>query len=277
MINLNSVSAQLYFTTARLSARLDNGVSIGTGFFINFKIDEKRFLPCLITNWHVVKDSTTVEFKVHESIKKDEKITEPSISCFSVTIHNSNTLFVQHPAGVDLCAIPFEPIRLAAQQQGKGIFYRQLDESMLPSQKALESLLGMEEVVMVGYPKGLCDEANNLPVLRRGVTASHPAINFDGKNWGAVDIGFFQGSSGSPIIVCNEGVYASGKEIKVGSRTLLLGVLFGGPVYQADGTIKIGPNQALATQTQMPFHIGYYIKASEVLVLKDAVLKKFGK
>lgn len=32
----------------------------------------------------------------------------------------------------------------------------------------------MEDVVMIGYPIGLSDTYNHKPIIRRGITASHP-------------------------------------------------------------------------------------------------------
>ena len=48
--------------------------------------------------------------------------------------------------------------------------YRGLNESELSA---------VEEILMIGYPNGLWDAVNNYPLIRRGVTASHPAVDFD--------------------------------------------------------------------------------------------------
>jgi hypothetical protein len=48
---------------------------------------------------------------------------------------------------------------------------------------------------MVGYPNGLWDTANNFPLIRRGVTATHIKNNYNGKSEFVIDIACYGGSS----------------------------------------------------------------------------------
>jgi len=57
---------------------------------------------------------------------------------------------------------------------------------------------------MIGYPNGLWDHVNNLPLIRRGITASHPGVDYqiEGQNGPGVtviDMACFPDSSGSPV------------------------------------------------------------------------------
>lgn len=63
-----------------------------------------------------------------------------------------------------------------------------LVENLIADGDSLSTLTALEEVTMVGYPRGISDEAHGLPVFRRGYTASHPAIDFDGEPIGLLDI-----------------------------------------------------------------------------------------
>jgi hypothetical protein len=262
MIPTNSSSAQLYLTTARIVGRQKDGTeNSGTGFFFRFTMQGGQTVPCLITNKHVVDGAQELVFHVHEAAKINGDI-GPGARSFEVRVGNPKSVVIEHPAGVDLCAIPVEPIQKSALEQEKAVFFHNLDESMLPTKETLENLLGMEEIAMVGYPIGLWDESNNLPLLRRGVTASHPAVDFNGSKVGVVDIACFPGSSGSPVLVFNEGLYLVGHQPQLGSRGILLGILYQGPIYQADGTIRIEniPTKVVAkSQTGIHIHIGYYI------------------
>ena len=76
--------------------------------------------------------------------------------------------------------MPFEPLRQQAQSQGKEVFSCPLADALIPDQQTLDNLSALEDVLMVGYPIGLWNSANNLPILRRGVTVSHPEANFQG-------------------------------------------------------------------------------------------------
>ena len=113
---------------------------------------------------------------------------------------------------------------------------------MIPSQAQLEELNAAEDILMVGYPNGLWDAKNNYPLMRRGITASHPGVDFDVNGIGTcvVDVACFPGSSGSPVFVYNNGtIIDKSGNVSIASRIFFLGVLYAGPVYQTDGNIVI--------------------------------------
>src|SRR3954471_785314 len=91
-------------------------------------------------------------------------------------------------------------------QSGQG-FIRSIDPSIIPSDAQLQELSAVEEILMIGYPNGLWDAVNNYPLIRRGVTASHPAVDFDvnGVPTTVIDAACFPGSSGSPVVLHNAG------------------------------------------------------------------------
>jgi hypothetical protein len=199
---------------------------------------------------------------------------------FNITLDSFADRWIQHPGDIDLCSMPVGPLREEARKNGQEIFWAQSEESLIPSQESLEELGALEEVAMIGYPNGLWDSVNNYPIIRRGSTASHPAIDFNGKPYAVVDIASFPGSSGSPITILNTGIYSTAKgAIRVGNRALLLGVLYAGPQYTAEGAIKIVEIPTIATPivtTSMPLHLGYYVKAKEVLTLGKYLFSELG-
>jgi V8-like Glu-specific endopeptidase len=275
MIEVNSNSSSLLFNTARIVAQHADGTeSIGTAFFFQFSVDTQTFVPVIITNKHVVEGADRGLFFVHEAIKDENGKVRPSKQSFGISVPNFEASWTGHPEEeVDLCAMPFGPVLDRALSIDKEVFYISFDESVIPTQTQLGSLTALEDITMVGYPIGLWDNVNNFPILRRGVTASHPATNFQGKSLGVVDIAVFPGSSGSPVILLNEGSFSRGNgNIAIGSRFLLLGVLFAGPQYRADGSINIVdiPTKQVATaSTMIPIHLGFYIKSAEIIKLKE--------
>jgi len=64
---------------------------------------------------------------------------------------------------------------------------------------------------MVGYPIGLWDEKNNYPIFRKGITATHPANDYNGKSEFMIDAACFPGSSGSPVYIIDELNYVDKK------------------------------------------------------------------
>lgn len=278
MFKINSASSQLLLATVRITGkRKDGTVSIGTGFFFSFKT-EKMDIPVLVTNKHVVEGCPEGEFLLHEASADPQIVTSAS---FPVNIQPFEANWVNHPDGVDLCAMPVATIFRAARDEGKkDVLYRTLSEEQLPNEAKMAALTALEEVTMIGYPIGLWDSANNLPLFRRGITASHPAVNFNGKPEGLVDIASFPGSSGSPIVILNEGSYFASGGVVFGSRFFLLGVLYGGPTYAADGTIKvvqIPTAQMPRVAVSIPIHLGAYIKSSELLSIKNELVKRLSR
>jgi hypothetical protein len=161
-------------------------------------------------------------------------------------------------------------------------FFRSLGPSIVPSEAQLEQLSAVEDVLMIGYPNGLWDAVNNYPLIRRGITASHPAVDFDvnGVATTVVDVACFPGSSGSPVILHNHGIYGDKRGNTVtGSRTIFLGVLFSGPVIQADGKIvirNIPTTLETIAQVNLMMNLGYIVKSKELAALGAAVLAKIG-
>ena len=274
MIRPTTLSEQLLFTTVRIRVEYDSGVTgTGTGFFFHCRLDEKAGIPVIITNKHVVRGSKTGTFQLHEA-QTIEGEDRPSGRFFTVQLDSFAGRWVPHPdEQVDLCAMLFQPLRGEAERQGRRVFNKSLEDSQIPSDSALEELSALEEVVFVGYPIGLWDEANNLPLIRRGTTASHPAIDFCGRSRGVIDAACFPGSSGSPVLILNEGSYQTKSSAIVGgNRALLLGVLEAGPHMDARGEITIEEiptaKQPYATVHVM-INLGYIVKARELLVLGE--------
>jgi hypothetical protein len=77
---------------------------------------------------------------------------------------------------------------------------------------------------MLGYPKGYGDTTNNYPIVRRGTTATPIKSDFDGKKEFLLDIPIYNGSSGSPVVLLNEGAFESKGSLLSGTRLYLLGI-----------------------------------------------------
>jgi hypothetical protein len=275
-----SPSAQLQYVTVRIvGTRKDGSSSIGTGFFFRFLVDENSSIPVVVTNHHVVKDCVEGEFFLHEATTPPGEPRRVSDSSFKVKLDNFEQRWITH-ATEDLCVMPFEPLRVHAAAQGKDAFWLALDDSLVAPKEVLAELMALEDIVMVGYPIGLWDPINNLPILRRGVTASHPSIDWQGKPIGVIDIGVYPGSSGSPVLIFNVGTYTTMTGTTIGSRVCFLGVLSSGPVHQADGSIvirTIPTGSVPVAKTAIPIHLGFYIKAKELLAMRPMLLALAGR
>ena len=276
MVDLNPVTSQLMFVTVRVECESPNGASTGTAFFFDYLLNGKSELPMLMTNKHVVEGATSNRFRVHTAATPLTADLKPSGQFTDITLVDQQWLMHPDP-DIDLCAIPVAPLLELARKQGHEIFRKAIKEGIVPFQTALNELPAMQNVVMVGYPTGLWDSANNLPILRRGVTASHPALRFGGKQQGVVDIASFPGSSGSPIFAHDEIGFHSRNGFVFEQRIHFLGILFAGPQYRADGTVEVVeiPTHAVAvSQTHIPIHLGYYIRSAALVDFKTFVRSK---
>jgi len=276
MINPITLSEQLLFSTVRIETEISNDEgSVGTGFFFNYEFTDQKTISLIITNKHVVKGALRGSFFCHEQILQDGKLI-PSDNSFPVILDNFKEFWISHPDNhIDLCAMPFKPIKKAAEKNGKEIYRVDINKEHIWSDKKLEELSAVEEILMVGYPNGLWDEVNNMPLVRKGITSYHPAMDFEGKSIGIIDAACFPGSSGSPVSIINETYYTIKTGTTFSTRTIFLGVLFAGPVLKEEGEIivKIIPtNKKSVSITEIPIHLGYYIKAKEVLTLAQYII-----
>lgn len=261
-----SVSEQMLFNTIRLET-LDG--SSGTGSYFNFKIGDKVF-PVIITNKHVINNNPNepVTFYIH-ILDQNKEPTE------NIKITYQTHWYFHSSKDICFCYVNplFEKVKTELH---KTPFYIANDEKLIPNLLQLEELTALEELVMVGYPIGLWDETNNFPIFRRGYTASHPALDFNNNGIGLVDMACFPGSSGSPIYILNESAYGTKKGTIVGTRIILIGYLFAGPIYDAHGNISIKEvptKQQINSHTPIMVNLGYYIKSSEILEFKSIIEK----
>jgi hypothetical protein len=267
MIKPTTISEQLLYATVRLVA--PNG-STGTGFFFNFKLNN-LYVPVIITNKHVINNNHKEKVNIFLHLKNQQAPDSENMNVsFDADWH------FHHKQ--DLCFCFANPLfEYIKQIKKKEVYYIPITEELIWNNLKLEGLSAIEDVVMVGYPNGLWDQKHNLPLFRKGITATHPAIDFNNENIGAVDIACFPGSSGSPIFILNEGSYQDKGGFNVGSnRLIFLGILFAGPTTNAEGELiieNIPTQQKILPVTPLMINLGYYIKATELLAFRTLIEK----
>jgi hypothetical protein len=275
MITPTSPSEKLLFTTVRIETTLNSGaVGSGTGFLYEHKYGDNGAIPLIVTNKHVVNGAVKGRFQFHGADASVEA--KPSGLFIDIELNNFEQRWFPHPdAGVDLCIMPFQPVVELAANSGKKIFYLYFDQSLVPTPSLWRQLTAIENIVMIGYPNGLWDSSNNLPIIRRGITATHPASNFCGRHEFVIDAACFPGSSGSPVLLYNIGSYEDRDgNLIVGSRIALLGVLYAGPQMNAEGKIVAKPIPVTfvpVSETKLMIHLGYVLKAEEIVVAAEAL------
>jgi len=269
-----SASEQLTYSTVRIECEYNDGTSgMGTGFFFQFLRDEAtgEHIPVVITNKHVIKDSAKGRLIMTKANGNNEPL---DTEHFQVFFDDFESFWRKHPVDdVDLCAMPIAPFLNEAKNRGEKLFFKSLDKSLLPTQKQLEDFSALEEILMVGYPNGIWDHVNNKPILRQGVTATHPNFDYCGKKELMIDAACFPGSSGSPVFIFNEGGYRdkNGNMYMGATRVILLGALFAGPQHTAQGDIQVvdvPTSQRPIAISRIPNNLGLVIKSERILELE---------
>jgi hypothetical protein len=274
--------------TVRIEAEMDGVArSIGTGFFYDFELTPKpgdtvTKAPTIITNKHVVAGCDFA--KVFVSVAPHGAAANAK-GLFDQRLHVPARValgqyVVDHPdPDVDLCAIPAAWLvaRIEAKKQFQ-LINRRLWMGHRLAPKDREDARYIEPVVMVGYPSGLWDSMNNAPIVRRGSTATHPLVNYEGRPEFVIDAACFPGSSGSPVFLFQDGMYHVSGEPFYGIRTALLGILYAGPQFTAEGKLVPVPIPHCVGDvpvTSFPMNLGYVINADQLDVLQPLMQQRY--
>lgn len=266
-------SERLLFSTTKINVYSKNNTKIdtssGTGFVFAFQIDSLTNVPIIVTNKHVIGNGDQFSFSFTRLNENNSpafgKIDEANLSSRDVQ-------WIFHPdTTIDLAITPLVPILQKMPNGKNGYAINYILESDIPKRNEMEELKGVEEILMIGYPIGIWDSQNNMPITRRGITATHPNINFRKRKEFVVDVACFPGSSGSPILIVNEGTYSIKTGVKIGRRRLFMGILYGGPTYLPNGEIKIieiPTKKDAISLFQIPINLGYAIRSDAILDFK---------
>jgi hypothetical protein len=245
----------MLFTVVRITADCaDHNESVGTGFFFSSGSPENT-TEYLVTNKHVIEDAASISFFMHGPASGSPEY----VALGMQTRYTSDPAdWILHPSPeVDLCCVPIK--KLLTEDQRRAVFYLSIPSTSILSQEELDRCPASIGIAMIGYPNGLSDETNGLPIIRHGTTASHPAIPFDGRTEVAVDIACFPGSSGSPIMFSEPRYFASAQKF--------LGVLHAGPTITVDGKVLVTKIPMVAgrrTIIDTMMHLGFAISAARV-------------
>lgn len=276
-MQVKTISEQLFFTTVRIDTVAKNGgQGSGTGFFVLHHLDGTDYL-FVVTNKHVVDDMKEGRFAF---LKAEDGL--PTLGggfSLHVSPQDWQNLWFGHPdPSVDIAIFPLVPIiHFAKEELGFDIFFRCVDTRWIPTPQQVKELDAVETVTFIGYPNGVWDSKNLLPVARRGTTASPIEVDFEGSPRFLIDASVFGGSSGSPVFILNQGSFATKDgAIVLGSRFYFVGVV--AAVFFRTHLNQIVPVpiptqvQPMAQQQEM-IDLGIVFKARTVVEAIEAFLQ----
>lgn len=267
-----SLTDLLNYTTVRIEIETTDGeMKTGTGFFFKFNESDKGFNPVIITNKHVVENAKFGAFYLNPTNERGMPLDKEKKKLnFNNEFEDFEDRWKFHPdEDVDLCVMGFtDALCLFEKEFNCRPFLSFLDTSTIPRTEELERVSTIEDVYMIGYPNGLWDEYNNKPFIRKGITATNPKFDYNGKKEFAIDMACFPGSSGSPILIINHGIKYDkhGVVIETFRGITLIGVLYAGPQHLIGSFTNEG---RVPIFSQIPNNIGYVIKSERILELEE--------
>lgn len=197
-MEINSITKKLLFNTIRVDTVLEDG-SEGSGTaFVFSHTTGSGVHTFVVTNRHLVEGVRSGGL-----VFTQKKHGQPALGeRFQININDFSHAWFLHPdPDVDLAIIPLRPLEQAARDQGAELYYHAIDSHLVPDAAALRALDAMEQVIFIGYPSGVWDQVNLMPIMRRGTTATPMELNFEGRPEFLIDAAVYPGSSGSPVFV----------------------------------------------------------------------------
>lgn len=273
-----SLSNQHMLNTVRIEVcRKDGSWSVGTGFMHRFCETGDEGIQCVITNRHVIAESASCEL-----VFRSRKIGGAGAEIVPSTIRFDEGFearwYIHPDPGADLAVLPVS--NEFRQMIGNGFtpVFKATQKVHLATREAVANLNAVEEILMVGYPNGLWDRKNNLPIARRGITASPVAVDWNGRNEFLIDCAVYPGSSGSPIYLFSP----SGTRLTTGHRlvptneVMLLGVVKSVFMQTVPDDVRVvpAPTGTEERNLSMPNDLGLCTRADELLWFEEHFLEK---
>jgi len=274
-LEINSITKKLLFNTVRVDTVLEDG-SEGSGTaFVFSHTTGSGVHTFVVTNRHLVEDVRSGGL-----VFTQKKHGQPAFGeRFQININDFSHAWFLHPdPEVDIAVIPLRPLEQAARDQGAELYYHAIDSRLAPDASILRALDALEQVIFVGYPNGVWDQVNLMPIMRRGTTATPMALDFEGRQEFLIDAAVYPGSSGSPVFVYQPDILRPSQS-NGGMKFIFAGVI--AAVFFREEANHLVPlpvppnNQPIMMGSEM-IDLGLVIKADAVIVAINAYLREAG-
>ena len=271
----DSAAGQLLLTTTRITTKSEKGVGVATGFFYSCKRG-KEITDFIVTSKHVIENCDEMKFTflvgengVPNLGEKDEISLIADEDMISSWVYHNE---------YDLAAFPSTYLyKIMSKTQKNHLAIRSLSKDNIPSDNTKSEFEAIEDIYFIGYPDGLWDIHNYLPIVRKGISATPINVDYGGKKRFLIDANVIPGSSGSPVFYYHSGNIAGSRMgFTTGSMVHFLGILD----MRINFRPKIGSEQvpiplykSEETQNSVSTNIGGVIKSSVLYDMVEYYLK----
>lgn len=279
-----SLANQHMLNTVRIEVRRKDGLqSVGTGFMQKFCETRDEAIQCVVTNSHVIAESVSCELVFRS--RKVGAINAPVVPSTIWFEEGFEERWHKHPdERVDLAVLPISNELRRMLENGFTPVYKATQVAQLVNDDAASKLNAVEEILMVGYPNGLWDRMNNLPIARTGITASPVSVDWNGRNEFLIDCSVYPGSSGSPIYLFSPSGTRLSPQHKLipTNQVMLLGVVKSVFIHTVRGEVQFRPVPTGSEEQEVPIpnDLGLCTRADELLYFEkhfqDAMERKKG-
>jgi hypothetical protein len=272
-MQIDSTAKKLLFCTVRVDTVLEDGSEgSGTAFVVNHPTP-RGIAQFVVTNRHIVEGVRRGGL-VFTQMKNGRPVFGQR---FLLNIDEFPHAWFLHPdADTDLALVPFAPLREAAREQGVELYVEPIDSRTIPDLASWQQFDALEDILFVGYPSGVWDQVNLMPILRRGTTATPLALDFEGQRQFLVDAAVYPGSSGSPVFIERRDFSRSRLE---GERTLSFAGVIAAVFFREEAHHLVpapvpANNRGMMMGTEM-IDLGLVIKSDQVIGMIDAYLRRW--
>jgi len=271
-MQVDSLAKRLLFNTVRVDTVLEDGSEgSGTAFVVSHSHPRGNSL-FVVTNRHLVEG-----VRQGGLVFTQGKNGQPLLGQrFQLNIDEFPHAWFLHPdPSADLAIVPLRPLEAAARERGIELYYHAIDTRLVPDAHRLAALDALEEVLFVGYPSGVWDQVNLMPILRRGTTATPIVLDFEGRPEFLIDAAVYPGSSGSPVFVVSpEAMRATGGARKFFFAGVVAAVFFREEANRI-ASMPVPANQGNTTIGSEMIDLGLVVKSQAVVDLLEAYLRKW--
>jgi hypothetical protein len=272
-----SISEKLLFNTVRIETSSSAGQGTGTGYAFSYTSDENNF-PFIVTNKHVISGADNGNLYFTRAKNGKAHIG----NAYRLEIREGfENIWHGHPdENIDVAITPLVPLVNHIKLQGVDVYIPPIGNDLIPNEDVLKELDAIETITFIGYPNGIWDTHNFLPIMRRGTTATPITIDFKGVKQFLIDASVFPGSSGSPVFILNTGMYTNKHgTTNIASRLLFLGtvasVYFRQDLNEIKKIAQPAIDRSVAISKQM-IDLGIVFKASTVTETIESFLTEKG-